>query len=146
MVLICDENDPWELWRTNEMPLPGRSSRAQILQRVNAASNSCQEARCPNPHRRNLAIAGGRTAAARPGPTNVGTSTAPSTTAKRRRPSLGGGWMIYNSLWISCEALMQVAKWGNSLAVRLPSAVVQALDLKEGDQIEIRIAGDASSR
>jgi antitoxin MazE len=36
---------------------------------------------------------------------------------------------------------MQVAKWGNSLAVRLPSAVVQALDLKEGDRIEIRIAG-----
>ena len=28
---------------------------------------------------------------------------------------------------------MQVAKWGNSLAVRLPSAVVEALDLKEGD-------------
>ena len=37
---------------------------------------------------------------------------------------------------------MQVAKWGNSLAVRLPSAVDEALDLKEGDQIEIRIAGD----
>ena len=37
---------------------------------------------------------------------------------------------------------MQVAKWRNSLAVRLPSAVVEALDLKEGDQIEIRIAGD----
>ena len=36
---------------------------------------------------------------------------------------------------------MQVARWGNSLAVRLPSAVVEALDLKEGDQIEIRIAG-----
>jgi antitoxin MazE len=35
---------------------------------------------------------------------------------------------------------MQVAKWGNSLAVRLPSEVVEALDLKEGDQIEIRIA------
>jgi antitoxin MazE len=34
---------------------------------------------------------------------------------------------------------MQVSKWGNSLAVRLPSAVVDALDLKEGDQIEIRI-------
>jgi antitoxin MazE len=27
------------------------------------------------------------------------------------------------------------------LAVRLPSAIVDALDLKEGDQIEIRIAG-----
>lgn len=36
---------------------------------------------------------------------------------------------------------MQVSKWGNSLAVRLPSAVVDALDLKEGDEIEIRIAG-----
>ena len=36
---------------------------------------------------------------------------------------------------------MKVAKWGRSLAVRLPSAVVQALELKEGDQIEIRIAG-----
>jgi len=37
---------------------------------------------------------------------------------------------------------MQVAKWGNSLAVRLPATVVEALELKEGDQIEIRIAGD----
>lgn len=35
---------------------------------------------------------------------------------------------------------MQVAKWGNSLAVRLPASVVDALDLKEGDQIVIRIA------
>ena len=36
---------------------------------------------------------------------------------------------------------MQVSKWGNSLAVRLPAAVVDALELKEGDQIEVRIAG-----
>ena len=36
---------------------------------------------------------------------------------------------------------MQVSKWGNSLAVRLPTAVVDALKLKEGDQIEIRIVG-----
>jgi len=36
---------------------------------------------------------------------------------------------------------MVVAKWGNSLAVRLPSAVVDALDLKVGESIEIRIAG-----
>ena len=35
---------------------------------------------------------------------------------------------------------MKVAKWGNSLAVRLPASVVDALDLKEGDQIEIRVA------
>jgi len=35
---------------------------------------------------------------------------------------------------------MQVSKWGNSLAVRLPATVVDALGLKEGDQIEIQIA------
>lgn len=35
---------------------------------------------------------------------------------------------------------MQVSKWGNSLAVRLPAAVVDALDLKEGDDIEIYVA------
>lgn len=37
---------------------------------------------------------------------------------------------------------MQVTRWGNSLAVRLPAAVVEALSLKEGDDIEICIAGD----
>lgn len=37
---------------------------------------------------------------------------------------------------------MQVARWGNSLAVRLPASVVEALGLKEGDDIEIRVAGD----
>lgn len=36
---------------------------------------------------------------------------------------------------------MQVAKWGNSLAVRLPAAVVEALSLREGDDIEIEVAG-----
>jgi len=35
---------------------------------------------------------------------------------------------------------MQVAKWGNSLAVRLPAVVVEALELKEGDEVEVRIA------
>jgi antitoxin MazE len=34
---------------------------------------------------------------------------------------------------------MQVAKWGNSLAIRLPAAVVAALELKEGDEIEIHV-------
>jgi antitoxin MazE len=36
---------------------------------------------------------------------------------------------------------MQVSKWGNSLAVRLPAGVVEALELKAGDEIEVRIAG-----
>ena len=34
----------------------------------------------------------------------------------------------------------QVAKWGNSRAVRLPTAVVDALELKEGDEVEIHVA------
>jgi len=34
---------------------------------------------------------------------------------------------------------MQVAKWGNSLAIRLPAAVVEALELKEGDEIELHV-------
>lgn len=36
---------------------------------------------------------------------------------------------------------MRVAKWGNSLAVRLPDAVVKALKLKTGDEIEIVASG-----
>ena len=35
---------------------------------------------------------------------------------------------------------MQVSKWGNSLAIRLPAAVVNALQLREGDDIEVLIA------
>ena len=37
---------------------------------------------------------------------------------------------------------MLVAKWGNSLAIRLPAAVVAALGLKEGDEIEIHVADE----
>ena len=33
---------------------------------------------------------------------------------------------------------MQVAKWGNSLSIRLPAALVKALGLKEGDEVELR--------
>jgi antitoxin MazE len=37
---------------------------------------------------------------------------------------------------------MIVSKWGNSMAVRLPTAVVQKLGLKEGDEIEIQVGED----
>ena len=36
---------------------------------------------------------------------------------------------------------MQVSKWGNSLAVRLPATIVEALHLKDGDDIEIHVVG-----
>jgi antitoxin MazE len=35
---------------------------------------------------------------------------------------------------------MRVFKWGNSFAIRLPAAVVEALELRDGDDIEVRIA------
>jgi antitoxin MazE len=41
---------------------------------------------------------------------------------------------------------MQVGRWGNSLAVRLPSSVVELLQLEEGDEIEIEIAGTREFR
>jgi antitoxin MazE len=38
------------------------------------------------------------------------------------------------------ETDMRVSKWGSSLAVRLPAAVVEVLGLKEGDDIELFVA------
>jgi antitoxin MazE len=37
---------------------------------------------------------------------------------------------------------MQVSKWGNSLAIRLPASVVKALELKEGDEVEVHVVGE----
>ncbi|MDP2752245.1 MAG: AbrB/MazE/SpoVT family DNA-binding domain-containing protein [Rhodocyclaceae bacterium] len=37
---------------------------------------------------------------------------------------------------------MQVAKWGNSLAVRLPATIIKTLKLKAGDSIDIHIANE----
>jgi len=38
---------------------------------------------------------------------------------------------------------MQVSKWGNSLAVRLPAKLVEELGLKEGDEIVLRASAGA---
>ena len=39
---------------------------------------------------------------------------------------------------------MQVSKWGNSLAVRLPKMLVEQLGLKEGDQLNVVAAKDGA--
>jgi antitoxin MazE len=39
---------------------------------------------------------------------------------------------------------MRVSKWGNSLAVRLPKALVEKLGLKEGDQLNVVAARDGA--
>jgi antitoxin MazE len=38
------------------------------------------------------------------------------------------------------ETPLQVSRWGNSLAFRLPAASVESLGLQEGDEIEIHVA------
>ena len=38
---------------------------------------------------------------------------------------------------------MQIGRWGNSLAVRLPKALVERFKLKEGDEIDSAAVEDA---
>jgi len=49
--------------------------------------------------------------------------------------------MIYILLMYITESPMQVAKWGNSLAIRIPQSVVDVLGLKEGDSVEVHVVG-----
>ena len=46
--------------------------------------------------------------------------------------------MLCISMW---RCAVQVSKWGNSLAIRLPAVVVDALELRDGDDIEVCVAG-----
>ena len=38
-------------------------------------------------------------------------------------------------------AIQQVLKWGNSLAIRIPSAIAKQMRVSEGKKVEIRIDG-----
>jgi antitoxin MazE len=44
-------------------------------------------------------------------------------------------------MYIQRERVMQVSKWGNSLAIRLPAALVEALELREGDDVILHAVG-----
>ena len=35
---------------------------------------------------------------------------------------------------------MKIAKWGNSLAVRIPADVAESVGLKEGDEVQMHVA------
>lgn len=39
---------------------------------------------------------------------------------------------------------LQIGKWGNSLAVRLPAALLQKIFVKEGDALEAEIEPDGT--
>jgi antitoxin MazE len=44
-------------------------------------------------------------------------------------------------MYIRPEVTMRVAKWGNSLAVRLPAALVAEMELKTGDEVDLKHLG-----
>jgi antitoxin MazE len=44
---------------------------------------------------------------------------------------------IVSTFWR--RSLMRVARWGNSLAVRIPAKTVKALSLKEGDKVDMEL-------
>ena len=39
---------------------------------------------------------------------------------------------------------LQIAKWGNSLAVRIPAEYVRQIGIKEGDQLEAHLGADGA--
>ena len=55
------------------------------------------------------------------------------------------GGRIHISAGVPTGHVMQVSKWGNSLAIRRPATVVEALGLKEDDEVEIHVAGDRAN-
>jgi antitoxin MazE len=54
--------------------------------------------------------------------------------------------MLVGCVYLQEADAMLVSKWGNSLAVRLPVAVVEALQHKEGDQLDIQVEGRRALR
>jgi antitoxin MazE len=52
--------------------------------------------------------------------------------------------VFFMKIWSSliCGGNMRISKWDNSLAIRLPATVVEALKLKEGDEIRIRVVSE----
>jgi antitoxin MazE len=45
--------------------------------------------------------------------------------------------MYIQKMYLHLEVAMHIARWGNSLAVRIPAKTVKALALKEGDEVEL---------
>jgi antitoxin MazE len=58
----------------------------------------------------------------------------------RLADKIGVGYTSFQ-LYIHGIEPMQVSRWGNSLAIRLPAAVVEALGLREGDDVTLHAAG-----
>src|SRR4029079_6824064 len=50
---------------------------------------------------------------------------------------------IHAAMYIRSKKMgVKVSEWGNSLGIRIPKDVVDALGLKKGDEMEVRLAGE----
>ena len=50
--------------------------------------------------------------------------------------------VIFDMMDLIRSDAMKVFKWGNSLAVRLPTVIVEAFGLKAGDDVDVRFASE----
>ena len=55
-----------------------------------------------------------------------------------------GERLIVYSLYIHMPNDTQVAKWGNSLAIRIPRSIAKGANLTEGDRLSLDVAEDGS--
>ena len=39
---------------------------------------------------------------------------------------------------------IQISKWGNSLAIRIPAAFIKEIQLKDGDRVEATLSSDGA--
>lgn len=51
--------------------------------------------------------------------------------------------MLRGSWLVDLEMAMRVTKWNDALAVQIPDDVAESLDLKEGDEVTVRVANGA---
>jgi antitoxin MazE len=49
--------------------------------------------------------------------------------------------IIFDMKALMRSDVMKIFKWGNSLAVQLPAAIVETFGLKEGDDVDVHVAG-----
>src|SRR5208337_2883379 len=66
----------------------------------------------------------------------------PKFRSPERRPISESKW-IYNRQ-VDTEVAVKLAKWGNSLAVRIPAEVVAKLGFSPDQEVEIKVTGEHS--
>ena len=51
---------------------------------------------------------------------------------------------MYIYIWKDSPLNIQISKWGNSLALRIPATLIKQIQLKDGDKVEATLSKDGS--